>query len=251
MFLRIFRGQGFRESLPFLTPFPMVTVVLSASPPDETSGCDESSAFSVACGPFRTKKGINRNSRGPVNENKDQVMLLRTALMSFAAFAFCQIGYGQSGTPSTPAANASPRAVRSVSNHPAAAAPVHAAAPAAMATGPQMDYGLDTMPPDGCSAGPACNDSGCAPGTGNYVPWWHRHFVWSYWKAHGLPSPWCPPGNLTLHIPDTACGSTYYYFRPYNGFHISDQQAEVANYEGDPRNPYDNRATFDGLYEGL
>jgi len=44
---------------------------------------------------------------------------------------------------------------------------------------------------------------------------------------------------------------TYYYFRPYNWFHISEQQQEAANYEGDPRNPYDNRVVFDGLYDGL
>jgi len=44
---------------------------------------------------------------------------------------------------------------------------------------------------------------------------------------------------------------TYYYFRPYNWFHIPDQQQEAANYNGDPRNPYDNRVVFDGLYDGL
>ena len=103
-----------------------------------------------------------------------------------------------------------------------------------------------------CRTDTACDDGSCASrARTTYVPWWHRRFVWSYWKCHGLPSPWCPPGNLTLHIPTARAGSTYYYFRPYNWFHISDQQAEAANYNGDPRNPYDNRVVFDGLYDGL
>jgi hypothetical protein len=120
-----------------------------------------------------------------------------------------------------------------------------------MANGPQMDYGMNTMPADGAAMGPACGDGSGAPGTTNYIPWWHRTFVWSYWKMHDLPSPWNPPGDLTPHIPYCSNGSTYYYFRPYNWFHISAQQAEAANYNGDPRNPYDNRVVFDGLYDGL
>ena len=70
-----------------------------------------------------------------------------------------------------------------------------------MANGPQMDYGMSTMPAEGFSTGAGCSDGSVRPGPTNYVPWWHRAFVWSYWKCHGLPSPWCPPGNLTLHIP--------------------------------------------------
>ena len=176
-------------------------------------------------------------------------MVLRTALLSLAAFAVCQIGYGQSWAPQGPAANVNPRAVRPVANQAATVAP--APAPATMANGPQMDYGMSTMPAEEFSTGAGCNDGSCASGPTNYSPWWHRTFVWSYWKCHGLPSPWCPPGNLTLHIPYCNTGSTYYYFRPYNWFHISAQQAEVANYNGDPRNPYDNRVVFDGLYDGL
>ena len=174
-------------------------------------------------------------------------MVLRTALMSLAALAVCQIGYGQSGTPQAPAANGNARAVHPVSNQAATAAP----GPVTMANGPQMDYGMSTMPGEGFATDASSNDGSCAPGTTNYSPWWHRHLVWSYWKCHGLPSPWNPPGNLTLHIPYCNYGSTYYYFRPYNWFHISDQQAEAANYNGDPRNPYDNRVVFDGLYDGL
>jgi hypothetical protein len=119
-----------------------------------------------------------------------------------------------------------------------------------------MDYGMapmgmGMMPMEGDSSDPGCYGGAYAPGTTNYTPWWHRTFVWSYWKCHGLPSPWNPPGNLTPHYPYTPYGTTYYYFRPYNWFHIPTQQAEAAHYDGDPRNPYDNRVVFDGLYDGL
>ena len=71
-------------------------------------------------------------------------MVLRTALMSLAALAVCQIGYGQSWTPQAPAANANPLAVPPVSNQAATAAPGPA-----MANGPQMDYGMSTMAGEG------------------------------------------------------------------------------------------------------
>lgn len=114
-----------------------------------------------------------------------------------------------------------------------------------------MDYGMGGMPMGEMPLEAGCYDGGCGPAATNYIPWWHRTFVWSYWKFHGLPSPWNPPGSMTPHYPYTPCGSTYYYFRPYNWFHIPAQQGEAANYDGDPRNPYDNRVVFDGLYDGL
>lgn len=52
------------------------------------------------------------------------------------------------------------------------------------------------------------------------------------------------------HIPYLAEPKTYYYFRPYNWFHIPRQQAEVLNYGADPRNPYANEV-FKNIYEGL
>ncbi len=175
-------------------------------------------------------------------------MLLRTALLSLAAFAVCQISYGQSWTPQGPAASVPPRAIQPVANRAAPVGP----GPIATTNGPPMDYGMSTLPAEGVAMDEAaCGDGSCGSGATNYVPWWHQRFVWSYWKIHGLPSPWCPPGNLTLHIQDCPCASTYYYFRPYNWFHISEQQSEAANYNGDPRNPYDNRVVFDGLYDGL
>jgi hypothetical protein len=56
---------------------------------------------------------------------------------------------------------------------------------------------------------------------------------------------------MTQRVPYVAEPKNYYYFRPYNWFHIPTQQAEAARYNTDPRNPYDNRIVFDELYEGL
>jgi len=190
-------------------------------------------------------------------------MVLRTTLISLLAFAICQIGYGQIGTSARTHATAPPRALRLASNQPTAqpTAPI----PAPPVNGPQtnggtpstnhgtpaMNYGMETMPAESFPPETTCDDGSCTPCGTNYVPWWHRCFVWSYWKCHGLPSPWCSPGNLSGHIPCNPCMGTYYYFRPYNWFHIPDHQHEAANYNGDPRNPYDNRVVFDGLYDGL
>lgn len=46
-----------------------------------------------------------------------------------------------------------------------------------------------------------------------------------------------------MHIPYIAEPKNYYYFRPYNWFHIPEHQREVMNHlpPGDPRNPYDAR----------
>lgn len=179
-------------------------------------------------------------------------MTLKTALLSCAALAVCQLAYGQGVPPQPPVVHAAPGAVRAVPNFAAPAAP----GPTAMPGGPQMNYGMASMPADGMAMGPACSTGTCATGASYgsgppYAPWWHRTFVWSYWKMNGLPSPWVSTGDLSLHIPYCNTGSTYYYFRPYNSFHISDHQNEASNYNGDPRNPYDNRVVFDGLYDGL
>ncbi len=176
-------------------------------------------------------------------------MLLRTVMVSLAAFACGQFCYGQSGVPGRPAANTRQEMVRPAAYQTDLGTQVPWGAP--MMGDAQIDYGMTTMPMDTAGGAPVDYYGGCdTAGGATYVPWWHKHFVWSYWKLHGLPSPWCPPGNLTGHIPYECCG-TYYYYRPYNWFHIPAQQAEVANYDGDPRNPYDNRPVFDGLYDGL
>jgi hypothetical protein len=186
-------------------------------------------------------------------------MVLRTTLISLLAFAICQIGYGQSRTTAPAHANATPRALRLASNQPTApvAAPTvngsqtNDGAPSTNHRTPAMNYRMETMPAESFPLETTCDDGSCAPCRTDYVPWWHRCFVWSCWKVHGLPSPWCTPGNMSGHIPCNACMGTYYYFRPYNWFHIPDHQQEAANYNGDPRNPYDNRVVFDGLYDGL
>jgi len=64
------------------------------------------------------------------------------------------------------------------------------------------------------------------------------------------PSPCHSPGNMTQHLPYVAAPKNYYYFRPYNWFHILDQQKEVALYGGDPRHPYANDL-FEEVYQQI
>ncbi len=73
----------------------------------------------------------------------------------------------------------------------------------------------------------------------------HHHSVWGIW---GLPDPCHAPGGWTQHIPYVAHPKNYYYFRPYNYFHIADHQNEVANYGGNPKHPYSNRV-FQRAYD--
>ncbi len=51
------------------------------------------------------------------------------------------------------------------------------------------------------------------------------------------------PGDMPQHIPYIAEPKNYYYFRPYNWFHIVEHQRDVRNYlpPGDVRHPYDTR----------
>jgi hypothetical protein len=44
--------------------------------------------------------------------------------------------------------------------------------------------------------------------------------------------------------------SSYYYFRPYQAFHVREQQNEVIGYGADPRQPYAN-LLFRSLYSNL
>lgn len=64
------------------------------------------------------------------------------------------------------------------------------------------------------------------------------------------PSPCYSPGNMTQHFPYVAEPKNYYYFRPYNWFHILDQQKEVVLYGGDPRHPYANDL-FQEVYQEI
>ena len=166
-------------------------------------------------------------------------MLLRIALIPLAVVLLWQTAYGESGTVHRRDATADTTTVHSSSYH-----------GGWMSAGPQMD-GIIMMPTEGVSTDSGYCESAGTPGGPNYVPRWHRMLVSPYWTYYGLPSPWHPPGNLMLRIPYTQYGSTYYYFRPYHWFHVPAQQEEAMNYGSDPRNPYDNRVVFDGLYEGL
>lgn len=88
---------------------------------------------------------------------------------------------------------------------------------------------------DGC-----CCDS-CGWGAPGGPPFWDQRFY---------PSPCFSPGNMPLHIPYIAEPKNYYYFRPYNWFHIRDHQQEVMLYSGDPRHPYANEV-FQQVYQNF
>jgi hypothetical protein len=68
--------------------------------------------------------------------------------------------------------------------------------------------------------------------------------------AGHMPHGWCARGDMYPHYPYMAQPKFYYYFRPYQFFHIPRHQAEVLNYGGDPRNPYDNKI-FRNIYDSL
>jgi hypothetical protein len=67
---------------------------------------------------------------------------------------------------------------------------------------------------------------------------------------HGLPHPHKSRCDMPLHIPYLAEPKFYYYFRPYQWFHIPVQQGDVQAFGGDPRHPYDNRI-FQSVYQNL
>ena len=115
---------------------------------------------------------------------------------------------------------------------------------------PLRDDGMAAMPATEFSTDCGCCESASVPGRIHHTSWRNHQNALSYWGCHGLPNPWHAPGNLYPHLGDAPNGITY-YFRPYNWVHVSAQQDEAVNYGGDPHNPYDNRAVFDGLYDGL
>ena len=83
-----------------------------------------------------------------------------------------------------------------------------------------------------------CGCSDCAP---------RGHHHCSVWGVVGLGCPCHSPGDMTQHVPYLAHPKNYYYFRPYQYFHIADHQREVANYGGNPKHPYANRL-FERVY---
>lgn len=97
-------------------------------------------------------------------------------------------------------------------------------------------YGSDGPCSTGCSAScPHCGNSGCAL----------DRLFW-----HGLPNPHRSTCDMPQHYMYYAEPKFYYYFRPYNWFHIPVQQDDVRAFGGDPRHPYDNRI-FKSVYEQL
>ncbi len=107
-------------------------------------------------------------------------------------------------------------------------------------------YGFQEMPAPsgGCDCGcDVCYDNcACQTCDGH-----HRH-RFGLWSKHGLPHPRHSTCDMPPHFPYMAQPKFYYYFRPYNWFHIEAQQQEVLNYGGDPRHPYANRF-FNDVYE--
>lgn len=90
----------------------------------------------------------------------------------------------------------------------------------------------------GCKLGCHGGCGGCGYGHGGF------------YARHCLPSPWHAPGNMVPHIPYVAYPKTYYYFRPYNMLHISDQQARAAAWVENPALPYSN-GIFEKVYAEL
>ncbi len=84
---------------------------------------------------------------------------------------------------------------------------------------------------DGGVADCACDQ--CVP-----APHHHHH---SCWGLVGLPDPCLSPGDMTQHVPYLARPKNYYYFRPYQYFHIAEHQREVTLYGENPKEPYANR----------
>ena len=85
-----------------------------------------------------------------------------------------------------------------------------------------------------------CGDGGCGRGCGRNGCGGHGC------GGHGFATR-C---NLIPHVAYINPLASYYYFRPYQAFHIRFQQMEVVSYGGDPRQPYSN-LMFQGLYPEL
>lgn len=98
----------------------------------------------------------------------------------------------------------------------------------------ESPYAADSSYPTGCAA--------CGYG--------HPGCSLGYALHHGLPNPHRSTCDMPQHHPYFAEPKFYYYFRPYNWFHIPVQQDDVRAFGGDPRHPYDNRI-FKSVYEQL
>ncbi len=61
---------------------------------------------------------------------------------------------------------------------------------------------------------------------------------------------WYSSCDMVQHYPYYPVLHGNYYFRPYGPRFVTRQQADVARWGGDPRNPYDN-AVFQRVYDDL
>jgi hypothetical protein len=98
---------------------------------------------------------------------------------------------------------------------------------------PEASYVL----PDPVAEGGACNRC-CG----------HEHGCLDRLLWGRLPNPHHSRCDMPLHIPYIAEPKFYYYFRPYNWFHIPVQQDEARAIGLSPYHPYDNRI-FQSVYE--
>ncbi|MEX0819630.1 MAG: hypothetical protein WD070_08545 [Pirellulaceae bacterium] len=100
----------------------------------------------------------------------------------------------------------------------------------------------DSTPNFEVEGGIGFDDCGCCYGSNPHgnLGFHHRFY----------PSAYRSPGNMPQHFPYVAEPKNYYYFRPYNWFHIADQQREVTSYGGDTRHPYANDL-FQEVYEAI
>lgn len=101
----------------------------------------------------------------------------------------------------------------------------------------EAPYAADASYPTGCAA---CGCAHCG----------HQGCPLGHALRGGLPNPHRSTCDMPQHYPYFAEPKFYYYFRPYNWFHIPVQQDDVRAFGGDPRHPYDNRI-FKSVYEQL
>lgn len=93
--------------------------------------------------------------------------------------------------------------------------------------------------------GGACSQGGCGAGCGKHGCGHGCHGCNGYYAGHFYSR--C---NMIPHIAYINPMKSYYYFRPYQAFHVREQQNEVVTYGGDPRDPYAN-LMFRSIYPEL
>jgi len=121
--------------------------------------------------------------------------------------------------------------------------------------------GSDSCSNDACG-NDACGEGNCGTGCGK------QHGCWLHGSKGGCGKHGCGHGhgchncngyhqgrfqtrcNMIPHVAYINPTASYYYFRPYQAFHVREQQNEVISYGADPRQPYAN-LLFRTLYTEL